>query len=406
MQEPFEKIAVLGAGSFGTAIAHHLANLPEGRCGEVMLYGRRAEVVGEVNSAHLNSAYLPGWPLAPALTATTALDEELAGAGLVVLAIPAQHLRGFVRRLNGRLPSDVPVLDLAKGIESDTLKPMSWMLREELGKRQPLAALSGPSFAADIVAGHPVGLTLASRRRRLLRRLQTLLNTADFDVKYTTDLIGVEMCGALKNVFAIVAGMFEGCGLGASLGGDYFTRALVEIRDLGKLVGGRWSTHTGRSGLGDLVVTCSSPSRNFRFGRLYARLFAELERERALDDHEALEQAHAEVFERTIVELGTRTIEGYDTLAAADRVVRHKNLFAPIILSIYRVLYSRTQRPAELLPEIRRVDLRRRREGPRFISILLHEALPRLYYRRHNDRLRDAVRRRLERRSGPHRRQG
>jgi len=340
------------------------------------------------------------------------------------------------------------------------------------------------------VAGNPVGLSLGSPDRNLLKRLQALLTTPDLDVKSTTDMAGVELGGALKNVFAVVAGIFSGCGLGDSLPGDFFTRAMVEMRDIGLLLGGRWATFSGRSGLGDLVVTCTPASRNFRFGRAYARLFGELyghdfrkagagsspeastfaldgdaapqalevpetrgipETRGATEIPEAadgpasaarrdgddqdrdigfgpadrsasqssqsspaghagsislacpttsssspsgptspaspaysadLAAAHAHVFERTIDELGTRTVEGFDTLAAVHSIVRDRRMFAPIILSAHRVLQARELPPCELLAEIRRIDLRRRREGPRFYSILLHQMLPRFYYRR------------------------
>ena len=247
-------------------MADHVARLPPGRCGEVVLYARDPAVAEAVATRHENPARLPGVALSPRLAATCDLDVALDGADLVLLAVPAQHLRALAAQLAPRLDARATLVDLAKGIERSGLRTMTEVLRESLHDRHALAVLGGPSFAADLAAGWPVGLTLGCRPRAERRRLQAALASADVDIKSTHDVRGVELGGALKNVFAIAAGMMVGVGCGQSLMGDYFTRALVEMREIGLRLGGRWTTFSGRSGLGDLVVSCTDASRNFRFG--------------------------------------------------------------------------------------------------------------------------------------------
>lgn len=366
-----ERAAVLGAGSFGTAVAQHVASLPEGRVRDVVLYARDAAVAAAVGERHENPKHLPGVPLSPRLTGSADLERCLVDAELVFLAVPAQHLRGFLREAAGHVPDDAAVVDLAKGIEKAGLKTMSHVIGEELGPRHPMAVLSGPSFAADLARGRPVGLTLASRSRALRDRLQPLLTTTAVDVKKTHDVRGVELGGALKNVFAIAAGMLESLDYGDSLAGDSFTRAMVEMRDIGLRLGGKWSTFSGRSGLGDLVVTCTPSSRNYRFGRAYVETW------RAAPEAPP-DQRLAAAFDR----LGTRTVEGYDTLEAVHEITRRRRMLTPIVEALWRVLYAHEIAPDQLLAAIRELDRSRAREGLSVFSIALHELTPGLWFRR------------------------
>lgn len=366
-----ERVAVLGAGSFGTAVAQHLASLPEGRVAAVRMYARDEAVARALTERHENPKHLPGLPLSPRLSGHASLAESLEGAELVFLGVPAQHLRALLREAAPLMPDAVPVVDLAKGIEKAGLKSMSHVIDEELGPRHPMAVLSGPSFAKDLAAAQPVGLTLASRSRALRDRLQPLLTTDTVDVKKTHDVRGVELGGALKNVFAIASGMLDGLDYGDSLGGDFFTRSMVEMRDFGLRLGGKWSTFSGRSGLGDLVVTCTPSSRNFRFGHAYVETWREA------PDAPADERLAA-TFER----LGTRTVEGYDTLEAVHEISHRRRMLTPIAEALWRVLYGHDLAPDELLGAIRELDRSRAREGLSVFSMALHELTPGLWFRR------------------------
>lgn len=370
----YKQATIIGAGAFGTAMANHVASLPNRRVGRVVLYARDPEVAEAVALHHENASRLPGYPLTERLEATAGLATALAGADLVLMAVPAQHVRAMAVTIAPHLAPRATIIELAKGIEQKRLRTMTEVLAETLRGapgRHVLAALGGPSFAHDLAAGNPVGLTLGCRPRRERKRLQAALATDDVDIKVTHDVRGVELGGAIKNVFAIAAGMMTGVGIGDSLMGDYFTRALVEMRDIGLRFGGRWATFSGRSGLGDLVVSCTDASRNFRFGLYYA----EAHRDVPSASPATLREA---AFER----LGTRTVEGLPTLDAVAAVARHKRMLTPITDALWAVVYGETHTPAELLAEFRRLDRRRGREGLPVVSIALHELTPQLWFRR------------------------
>jgi len=369
----YHQATIIGAGAFGTAMAHHVASLPPERIGRAVLYARDPATARGIAERHENVARLPGFRLAERLEATDDLIAALRGADLVLLAIPAQHLRPMAVAMAPSLEPRATIVDLAKGIEQGRIRTMTEVLAQSLrpDRHHVLAALGGPSFARDVVAGNPVGLTLGCRPRRQRKRLQAALATDDLDIKVTRDVRGVELGGALKNVFAIAAGMMVGVGIGDSLMGDYFTRALVEMRDVGLRFGGRWATFAGRSGLGDLVVSCTDASRNFRFGRHYAEAY--------LGTPGAAPAAlRAAAFER----LGTRTVEGLPTLGAVADFSRRRGMLTPITDALHGVLYAESHGPAELLAEFRRLDRRRGREGLPVISIALHELTPQLWFRR------------------------
>ena len=367
----FQCIAVVGAGGFGTAIAHYLAELPSERHGGIILYGRDETVIDSINSQHRHPSRLQDFHLSPKLIAVNSLSEALANADLVVLGVPAQRLRSFLRQAQPYLRSGIVLLDLAKGVEVEGLNTMSEVVNQEMKADFTFAVLSGPSFAHDVVLGKPIGLTLGCKQRDVRRDLQMMLTTPLFDVKTTGDVRGVELGGALKNVFAIAVGMLIGCNTGDSLAGDLFTRSMVEMREIGLLLGGRWSTFSGRSGLGDLAITCTSASRNFRFGRIYA------------ESYDAnLPSSHEACFQTTIEQLGSRTVEGFDTLAAVYKISQRKQVLTPIIRALWRVLYDHELAPTDLLSEIRELDAPRHREGPSVLSILLHEMMPHIWYRR------------------------
>ena len=367
----FQRIAVVGAGGFGTAIAHYLAELPSERHGGVVLYGRDAVVIDSINSLHRHPSRFQDFHLSPKLIAVNSLSEALENADLVVLSIPAQHLRSLLRQAQPYLQPDIVLLNLAKGLEIDGLNTMSEITNQEMKSDFTFAVLSGPSFAHDVVRKNPIGLTLGCQQRNICHDLQMMLTTPIFDVKTTSDIRGVELGGALKNVFAIAVGMLIGCKTGDSLAGDLFTRSMVEIREIGLLLGGRWSTFSGRSGLGDLAISFTPASRNFRFGKIYAESY---------DANSP--SAHENCFRTTIEQLGSRTIEGFDTLDAVYKISQRKQALTPIIQALWQVLYGYELTPTDLLSEIRKLDAQRYREGPNVLSILLHELVPHIWYRR------------------------
>lgn len=255
------RIGVIGAGAWGTALAMAAA-----RAGaEVVLQARETDVVESVNARHENRLFLPGIPLDPAIRATTSMGEA-AQADALLLVTPAQHLRTACRTLKPDLKPGVPVIICAKGIEIDTGSLMSEAAEAELGS-QPVAVLSGPTFAAEVAKGLPTAVTLAIRDEALGRRLLEALGGRTFRPYLSDDLVGAQVGGAVKNVLAIACGVVHGRNLGDNARAALITRGLAEIARLGARLGARAETLMGLSGLGDLTLTCSSlQSRNMSLG--------------------------------------------------------------------------------------------------------------------------------------------
>lgn len=257
---------VIGGGAWGTALAQVCA-----RAGlQVTLWAREAEVVEAINTAHENTPFLPGAPLDPLLRATDR-PADLAGRDLILAVAPAQHLRSTLTAFQGVIASGTPVLLCAKGVEQGTLKLMTEVLAETLpGARA--AVLSGPSFAGEVARGLPTAVTLACPDRELGRSLAETIATPTFRPYVTDDMIGAEAGGAVKNVLAIACGIVEGRGLGRSAHAALITRGFAELTRLAVALGGRADTVAGLCGLGDLVLTCSSPqSRNMTVGLALGR---------------------------------------------------------------------------------------------------------------------------------------
>jgi glycerol-3-phosphate dehydrogenase (NAD(P)+) len=260
----FDSVAVIGAGAWGTALATVAARA--GR--RVTLYPRSAEHASLIASRRENPR-LPGIRLE-----NIAVTSELSGAGhddLVVIATPAQHLRGAVNVLASYLTRPTPVIACAKGIEHGTHKFMTEVIAEAAPLARP-AILSGPSFAADVARGLPTAVTLAAKDAVLAHALVQSLGSPTFRPYHSTDVRGVEIGGAAKNVLAIAVGIAVGRKLGASAQAALTTRGFAELARFGRALGARGETLAGLSGLGDLVLTCSSPqSRNFALGLALGR---------------------------------------------------------------------------------------------------------------------------------------
>jgi glycerol-3-phosphate dehydrogenase (NAD(P)+) len=262
----FNSVAVIGAGAWGTALAGVAARA--GRT--VTLYARDASHAQRIASTRENPK-LPGVKLAPDITVT----HDLAAASraeIMLVATPAQHLRGAVSAIAPHLREGTPVIACAKGIEHGTHKFMTEVIAESAPHTRP-AILSGPSFADDVARGLPTAVTLAAKDEALASDLVRALGSATFRPYHTSDVRGVEIGGAAKNVLAIAAGIVVGRNLGASAQAALTTRGFSELARLGRALGARAETMVGLSGLGDLILTCSSPqSRNFALGLALGRV--------------------------------------------------------------------------------------------------------------------------------------
>jgi len=256
-----QSVGIVGGGAWGTALG--VSARRAGR--DVILWAYEPETVAEINATHRNALYLPGVQLDPAIKATAKL-REVAACDLVLMVTPAQELRAVGGELARHMRADQPLVIGAKGIEQSTGQLLSQVVTEVLPQVRT-AVLSGPSFAAEIARGLPAALTLAAASEAHGRALAHALSHASFRCYWSDDLAGAEIGGALKNVYAIAAGIVMGKKLGASAHAALVTRGFAEMMRFGGALGARRETMTGLSGLGDLVLTCGSPqSRNMSLG--------------------------------------------------------------------------------------------------------------------------------------------
>jgi glycerol-3-phosphate dehydrogenase (NAD(P)+) len=260
------KAGVIGGGAWGTALAQVCA-----RAGlQTTLWAREADVVASVNASHENTSFLPGIDLDPAIRATGDF-AELAGSDLVLAVTPAQHLRATLTAFAPHARDGLQILLCAKGIEQGSLKLMTEVLAETIPHAAP-AVLSGPSFAGEVARGLPTAVTLACADEGCAQELGELIATPTFRPYFATDMVGAEAGGAVKNVLAIACGIVEGRGLGRSAHAALITRGFSELTRLAVALGGQAETVAGLCGLGDLVLTCSSPqSRNMSVGLALGR---------------------------------------------------------------------------------------------------------------------------------------
>lgn len=301
------RIAVLGAGAWGTALAQAM----RGAGHTVRLWGRDTGVVEAVSRRHENPRYLPDIRLDADIAATVDMASALSGADCVLAVAPAQSLRQVLSAAQGALPPETPLVLCAKGIERETGHLLSEVARQVL-PRNPVAALSGPSFAADVARGLPTAVTVAARDGDLAGTLAGRLSAPNLRCYSSDDLTGVEIGGALKNVMAIAAGATSGAGLGASAQAAIVTRGFVELRRIGAAFGARPETLMGLSGLGDLILTCgSAQSRNFAYGLALGR-----------GDHRA----------------DLALAEGVATAGIAASIARRRGIDAPITETVDAIL--------------------------------------------------------------------
>lgn len=270
MRQAQAGVGVIGAGAWGTALAIVLG----GRGVPVDLWARDPGQAEALARTRENALHLPGAMLPPSVRVTASLAEAVAGKGWVVLVTPSQALRDVLKRSAPSLPPATILISGAKGIEVGSLLTMSQVIRDVLGPAVEgrIAVASGPSFAQEVVRGMPTTIVAAADRESAARDAQRLLSGPALRVYAATDLLGVELGGALKNVIAIAAGVVDGLGLGTNARAGLITRGLAEMARLGTAMGARASTFAGLSGLGDLVLTCTGDlSRNRRLGIALAK---------------------------------------------------------------------------------------------------------------------------------------
>ncbi|MDD7931799.1 NAD(P)-dependent glycerol-3-phosphate dehydrogenase [Actinomycetospora straminea] len=308
------RVAVLGAGSWGTTFAKVLADAGT----PVTLWARRAEVAAAVNREHRNPEYLPDVTLPAELAATNDADEALAGAEAVVLALPAQRLRENLEHWRPHLPEGVTLVSLAKGVERGTLLRMSEVICEvtDAGADR-VAVVSGPNLAGEIAAEQPTATVVACRDHDRAVAVQHACSTGYFKPYTNTDVVGCELGGACKNVIALACGTAVGLGYGDNTMASLITRGLAEISRLAVALGAEPLTLAGLAGMGDLVATCSSPlSRNRRFGEALGR---------GLSVAEAEEANHGQV------------AEGVKSCDAISELARRHGVDTPIVDAVRRV---------------------------------------------------------------------
>jgi len=262
------RAAIIGAGSWGTAVAWLLG----GKGIELVMWAREQEIADGINQEHRNPFFLKDVTLDPRVKATTDIERAVSGAEAVVVVTPSHGVRGVAEQMAGVLRPDVPVVNLAKGVEQGTLMRMTQVLEDVLGHRERLAALSGPNHAEEVSKGIPSATVVAAYSEDVGRMLQEMFMAPFFRVYTNPDVVGVELCGASKNVVAVAAGMSDGLGYGDNTKATLMTRGLAEMSRLGAHLGANPLTYMGLAGMGDLIVTCTSRhSRNRALGEWVAK---------------------------------------------------------------------------------------------------------------------------------------
>jgi glycerol-3-phosphate dehydrogenase (NAD(P)+) len=308
------KVAVVGAGAWGTAFAMQLAH----RGHDVLLWVWEPELLDLLRTGRENTYYLPGFTLPSNIDFTNDLAAAVTFSDSVVFATPSFALRSTVERA-AELLTDRKVLVLTKGLERESFLPMGRVIEDAAGSRPAIAVLSGPSFAREVAERLFTSVVVASTDKTTARQFQEMSHDDRFRVYTADDVVGVELGGALKNVMAIGAGIIEGLHLGSNTLAAYITRALAEMKRLGKRLGARETTFMGLSGIGDLILTCTGPlSRNRTFG---------------------IELAHGKPALH-LIESQKAVVEGFYTIDAAYRFSRKLGVEMPITEELYRVVYE------------------------------------------------------------------
>ena len=309
-----KRIAILGAGGMGTALAL-LFGKTEAR---VRLWSRSESHASELARRRINDRYLPGIRIPEDTLVTACAREAMDGADLIVAAVPSSFLRSILTALSDRVPAGIPFLSVVKGIENGTFDRPSQIIAETLAER-PVAVLSGPSHAEEIARGLPASVVVAGSSMELNQAVQENLNHEAFRVYTNPDAVGVELAGALKNILGIAAGICDGLGFGDNAKAALLTRGLVEISRLGVALGGHQATFYGLAGVGDLITSCYSPfGRNRSVGERIGR-------------GEALE---------TILAGMVNVAEGVPTTRSVHALALKREIDMPITAELHQVLFE------------------------------------------------------------------
>lgn len=310
-------VAVLGGGSFGTAIANMVADNGH----RVQMWLRDKEIIARIKESGENSNYLPGYRLNPSIRFTDVLEQACTQADIIFLAIPSKAFRSVLRQIRPFITKDQTLISTAKGIESEHFMLMSQVIEQEL-QTTNIGVLSGPNLALEIVQRKPTATVIASKNQAVIKNIQSLLSQSYFRVYGNDDVFGVELGGALKNIYAIAAGMADALGMGENTKAMLITRSLAEMSRMAAKLGGNPSTFLGLSGVGDLVVTCSSPlSRNYRLGYLLGQGYS-------------LDRASAEL---------KQTVEGVNTVKLVRDKAKEIQLYMPLVSALYAILFEQKE---------------------------------------------------------------
>lgn len=311
-----KKIVVLGAGSWGTALASVLVENGH----DVTIWARKKKAADEINQEHTNKRYLPGVALPQHLVAEWNLERAVSNREVVVFVVPSQTMREMAQKVKEYLHSRSVVVHATKGFEHKSLKRMSVVLQEELPEalHDRIAVLSGPSHAEEVARKIPTTVVIGSKSQAIAEKVQSYFMNTNFRVYTNSDLIGIEVGGALKNIIAIAAGLASGLGLGDNAKAALMTRGLAEIARLGKAMGAVPITFAGLAGVGDLIATCTSEhSRNWRAGYM-------LSQGKKLED--------------VLTDMGM-VVEGVVTTQTAYALSRKYDVEMPITEQLYQVLF-------------------------------------------------------------------
>lgn len=309
-----DTITVLGGGSFGTAIANIIATNGH----PTFLWMRDEERAETCQGDRENAAYLPGYEFSPLLTATADLEQAVRASTIVFISIPSSSFRQLARRIAPLLGPGAMVISTTKGIEAENFTLMSQILEQELPD-VPIGVLSGPNFAKEIVQKQLTGTVVASEDPRVLEKVPSILSSDTFRVYINEDRYGVELGGALKNMYAIMAGMAAAVGVGHNSTAMLLTRSLAEMGRFATRLGANPMTFLGLSGVGDLILTCTSDlSRNYRLGY-------------AVGKGQSVEAALADI---------KQAVEGVNTVKLVKRKAEELSVYMPLVCGLYAVLFE------------------------------------------------------------------
>ncbi|HRZ87209.1 MAG TPA: NAD(P)H-dependent glycerol-3-phosphate dehydrogenase [bacterium] len=330
------KIAVIGDGGWGTTLAVHLQK----KGNNVFLWGAFPDYVEFMRQKRENKKFLPGIEIPHELGLTGDIEEAVHAAKMVVLAVPSHFMRGVLQQFPSRKWDDTIFISVSKGIENDTLKRMSEVIGETVRPKK-VAVLSGPSHAEETARGIPTSVVVASRDHEDAKAVQTIFSSPSFRVYSSTDVVGVELGGSLKNVIAIAAGISDGLGFGDNSKAALMTRGIAEMMRLGVALGGKPQTFSGLSGIGDLITTCiSRHSRNRNFGEM-------------IGNGKSVEEA---------LRSTEMVVEGFRTAKSVHQIYSRTNVKMPIAEEAYKVLYE-GKKPLKAVEDLMMRDLKAEAEG-------------------------------------------